>query len=303
MSETKNSTDHVVSVTGDFPTGSAGEIRAIGDRSFEVLPKPEPVPDWFYEALQVNFGGAGVPREYAFHVRVSSSKFTAVELKFSFTETNGAGYMDPPYWIQRAGRWRSVPEDRVEFVSRSHCVICVDVGPDKPIAVANKPYLSLSEVDRRMDEIVRIHNGWTLCEMGRTAEGRPVVSLKSEPREEKILVHATMQPAEPAAEPILSIAHALSDASRVSERLRERFQFCLIPLPNPDGSYHGRSGTNGNGEVPMFSFGRFLGGEEAPLETQVFWEYASRVRPVGFIEFHTHYQGSRLHKLNPVSLD
>ena len=51
-----------IEISGDFPTGSAGDV-IVEDGCLTVLPKPEPVPNWFYEALQVNFGGAGVPRE------------------------------------------------------------------------------------------------------------------------------------------------------------------------------------------------------------------------------------------------
>lgn len=112
-----------------------------------------------------------------------------------------------------------------------------------------------------------------------------------------------MQPAEPAALVVLAVAHWLADGSDLTQRLRERFQFCFVPLPNPDGSYHGRSVTNNRAEVPMFSFGRYLGGEDAPAETEALWQYAEAARPSGFIDFHTHYQVTRPHKLNPLSLD
>jgi hypothetical protein len=112
-----------------------------------------------------------------------------------------------------------------------------------------------------------------------------------------------MQPAEPAAKPVLAVAHWLADRSARANRMLERFQFCFIPLPNPDGSFHGRSVTNGIGEVPMFSFGRHLAGESAPNETVGFWDYVARIRPTAHLEFHTHYQGTRFHKLNPLALE
>jgi hypothetical protein len=292
-----------LSITGDFPTGSAGEIRTLGEDAYEILPKPEPVPDWFFEALQVNFGGAGVPREYAFHVRAVSKDARRVKLRFRFTETNGAGYMDPPYWVRRRGRWQKAPASDVFFASREYCDIEIDLAENEPVQIANKPYMELDEVDWEVDEIVSSFPFFSQRIFGSTAEGRPLVVLETEPREEKILVHATMQPAEPAAEPILAIAHWLGDRSQRANRLLERFQFCLIPLPNPDGSFHGRSVTNGEGEVPMFSFGRHLEGASAPVETRALWDYVSDIKPTGFIEFHTHYQGTRFHKLNPISLD
>lgn len=292
-----------LSVTSDFPTGSSGEIRTVGSRRFEVKPKPEPVPDWFFEALQVNFGGAGVPREYAFHVRVSAEQSTDAALRFVFTETNGAGYMDPPYWIRRStGGWWPVDDADVVFESRAFCEIRVDLSAGETVYVANKPYVTPDEVDREMGLLARLH-GFSLKEIGHTAEGRPIHSLETEPREERILVNATMQPAEPAARPVLSAAQALTDRSALSHRLRERFQFCFVPMPNPDGSHHGMSVTNGQGEVPMFSFGRHLEGLSAPAETNAFWSYAAELEPTAHIEFHTHYQDTRYHKLNPIALE
>ena len=290
-------------ITGDFPTGSAGDITEDESGAYVILPKPEPVPDWFYEALQVNFGGAGVPREYAFHVRISSEEERSVKLRFNFTNTNGAGYMDPPYWILREGRWWQIGESDIHFVSREYCEITVFLGQAETVQIANKPYLTPGRVVVEMEELVDCYPFLSLVDIGHTAEGRPILALETEPRDETILINATMQPAEPAARPVLSIAHWLADRSALSDRLLQRFQFCLVPMPNPDGSFHGRSVTNFVGEVPMFSFGRHLAGESAPAETVALWKYALCIQPTGHIEFHTHYQDTRLHKLNPLSLE
>jgi hypothetical protein len=51
----------------------------------------------------------------------------------------------------------------------------------------------------------------------------------------------------------------------------------------------------------MFSFGRLLAGQEAPAETRVLWEYAAELRPLSYMELHTHYQDVRHHKLNPMA--
>jgi len=288
-------------ITGDFPTGSAGEISVSDEGLCVVAPKPEPVPDWFFQALQVNFGGAGVPREYAFHIRVTSDSARSLRFRFVFTETNGANYMDPPYWILREGEWFQVPQVDTQFEAKVHAEISVDIKEGETIQLANKPYPTLDRVDREIDELVSSCSFFTRCVYGETAESRPLVALETEPREESILINATMQPAEPAAVPVLSIAHWLADRSTIANRLLDRFQFCFIPLPNPDGSFHGRSVTNGKGEVPMFSFGRHLSGASAPEETVGFWDYASMLRPAGHLELHTHYQDTRFHKLNPLS--
>jgi hypothetical protein len=211
--------------------------------------------------------------------------------------------MDPPYWIRRDGEWWQVAGSDTGFEPRQYAEITIRLAAGEEAQVANKPYPTPDRVYDEIDELVRCHPILSSTVFGQTAEGRPLVSLETEPREETLLVNATMQPAEPAARPILSIVHWLTDRSDIANRLLERFQFCFIPLPNPDGSFHGRSVTNARGEVPMFSFGRHLAGESAPEETVAFWDYATRIKPAGHIEFHTHYQNTRFHKLNPLSLD
>ena len=57
--------------------------------------------------------------------------------------------------------------------------------------------------------------------------------------EDTLLIGATMQPAEPAARPVLNIAHWLTDGSALTRRLLERFRFAFVPLPNPDGTTGG----------------------------------------------------------------
>ena len=58
--------------------------------------------------------------------------------------------------------------------------------------------------------------------------------METQPREETILIVATMQPAEPAARPVMAVAHWLTDRSMLTQRLLDRFRFCFIPVPNPD---------------------------------------------------------------------
>lgn len=292
-----------LSITADFATGSAGEIRRQGEGRYTVLPKAEAVPDWFYEALQVHYGGAGVPREYAFHVRVTAERDQELRLCFRFTQTNGAAYMDPPYWLKRDGQWWPVAAGDVEFEAGVCCTIRLRLEAGVTVQVANKPYVAGEAVEREMRQLVAPQEGWHVRELGRTAEGRPLLALETAPRPEVIMVNATMQPAEPAARPVLAAAHWLSDRGRLARRALERFQFCFSPLPNPDGAHHGMSVSNGRGEVPMFSFGRYLEGKDAPAETTALWRYVETLRPIGFIEFHTHYQNTRYHKLNPVAAE
>ncbi len=297
-------TAHDIHIDTDFEGSSAGEIRRETAGLIEIEPKPEQVPGWFFEALEVNFGGAGVPREYACHVRVVSNAGEPRDatLRFHFTKTNGAAYMAPPYWILRHGRWWPIQAADTTFVEGSHVDLDLHLEPGELVHVANKPYVHGDDV---LDEMTALaeHGPFELRELGRSAADRAIVALESTGfrYDDTILFVATMQPAEPAARPVLAIAHWLTDGSALTQRLLERFRFAFVPLPNPDGSADGRSCTNGIAEVPMFSFGRLLAGQEAPAETRVLWEYAAELRPLSYMELHTHYQDVRHHKLNPMA--
>ena len=295
-----------IQIDADFEGGSAGDIHTGENGLIEIEPKPEEVPGWFFEALDVHFGGAGVPREYACHVRVvnDGDEPRSVRLRFHFTKTNGAAYMAPPYWILRHGRWWPIPAADTVFVEGSHVDLDLHLTPGELVHVANKPYVHGDDVLDEMEALAG-YGPFDLRELGRTAGDRAIVSLESTGYryDDTILFAATMQPAEPAARPVLAIAHWLTDGSALTQRLLERFRFAFVPLPNPDGTADGRSCTNGVGEVPMFSFGRLLSGEEAPLETRVLWDYAAELRPQSYMEFHTHYQDVRAHKLNPMAAE
>jgi hypothetical protein len=165
-----------VHISAGFPTGSAGEISLVDD-VYVILPKPEPVPEWFFAALQENFGGAGVPREYAFHVRVVSGKDQSVRLRFPFTATNGSGYMDPPYWIRRDGVWCQETEFDTVFEARKYAEVTVAIGTGETVQVANKPYPLPKSIYTEIDELVRWHPFMSSTVYGETADGRPLVAL------------------------------------------------------------------------------------------------------------------------------
>jgi len=296
----------MIHIDADFECGSGGEICKIGESAYAVEPKPELVPDWFLKALDQHFGGAGVPREYAFHVRLRSSASEPLQcsVRCIFTQTSGKGYMAPPYWMYQGGRWRPVADEQTKYVEHEYVDLTVTVSPGEVIRLANKPYVSTIQMQEDMQDLVSMTDGlFSIRELGRTEENRSILALETEPRDETILVGATMQPAEPAAHPVMAVAHWLTDRSMLTQRLLARFQFCLIPMPNPDGTAHGRSVTNAVGEVPMFGFGHVVRGEPAPAESVALWRYAEQIKPAAYMEFHTHYQNNRFHKLNPMSID
>ncbi|MBT5872747.1 MAG: hypothetical protein HOH43_04960 [Candidatus Latescibacteria bacterium] len=302
MAAILNDCETGILIDSGFPCGSAGDITTTGPGIFRVCPKSEAVPAWFESALTEHFGGAGVPREYAFHVRIRHMGIVPyrISVRFDFTESCGKSYMGPPYWVSHRNIWRKVLPADTDFHEGSHVILSYCLEPGQSIFLANKPYVSPVDVENAMADLSESNGAFSVRQIGVTDQGRPLQVLESNPRPESIMVSATMQPAEPAARPVLAVAHALTDGSALSQRLLDRFQFCFLPMPNPDGAYHGRSVTNDRDEVPMFSFGHVIRGEHAPVEAKAIWDYCSLLRPTAFMEFHTHYQDNRSHKLNPM---
>ena len=87
-----------VRITADFSTGSAGPIEQIRRLTYRVDPKPETVPQWFYDALQVNFGGAGGPGSMP-----SISSFPPTRI-LQYASSFGLRIRtDPATWIRPTG--------------------------------------------------------------------------------------------------------------------------------------------------------------------------------------------------------
>ena len=78
---------------------------------------------------------------------------------------------------------------------------------------------------------------------------------------------------------MLHLAHWLGSRSSQVERLRERWQFCIVLCVNPDGAAHGNWVLNARGEVPMAGFAAVAAGEPAAAESEALWRYYTALRP------------------------
>lgn len=157
-----------------FDTGSAGQVRLV-EGIFEIQPQPEPVSEWFAAALEEHFGGAGVPREYACHIRVAAAapEDQQVTLRFLFSQTNGKAYMDPPYWIRRAGRWWPIDARDTRFVQHESVELDVMVPAGGAVQVANKPYVTGDDVAAEMQQLAAT-GFFRIEQIGTTSQGRPL---------------------------------------------------------------------------------------------------------------------------------
>lgn len=300
--------EHGIVLDNEFSCGSASGIRQVDSSLYEVDYLREEPPDWFVGYLEEHFGGRGVPKEYAFCIRIRNQKDEPqrVTVRFLLTKNCGVSYLAPPNWIRHESGWFWInPGETHYHPEREYLELSPEIGPRETIWLASAPFLAPEVVEQKIRQIAEHYPLWTSREIGRTAQNRPILVLESEPRPLKLAVAATLQPAEPAGWGVLHLAHWLTIPSSRVRRLLEKIQFCLIPMPNPDGSAEGRSVTNSLGEVPKFSFTEVAEGRPGPLETTALWNYLKEVRPEIYFEHHLHYTWEKpwVRRLNPTESD
>ena len=278
-------------IDSDFPCGSAGQIRKQGEDLYEVDYQREPLPEWFQAV------GQGVPKEYAFCVRVRNAgpHPRRIVLRFLMSP-KGSAYLAPPWWIQDQEGWAWVPfEDVVADKEEEGAEVALTIAAGQTVVVASAPFVDPDKVCERARQLAGHFDLWTYREIGSTAQGRPIPVLESAPRPLKVAVSATAQSCEPVFWGILHIAHWLTIPTARTRDLLEEVQFCLLPVTNPDGAAAGLSVTNGLGEVPKFSWDQVAQGADGPAETRALWDYyLNEARPDVEVEVHAHFRWERM---------
>ena len=282
--------EHWVTVDGDFPCGSAGEIRLVESGRFEVGFKPEQIPAWFQALLDELFGGGGVPKEYMAHVRITNSGSEAQKVVLRFIlSPKGCPYMFPPWWVRREAGWVPVAVGDTSMSEGEYVETTVEVKAGESIRVASAPYEEPDEVVARARQLAQTSDLWTYREIGTSAQGRPLPLLESAPRPLRLLVNATMQSSEPVSWGCMHVAQWLTIPTMRTRRLLDQIQFFVMPMLNPDGVYEGRSVTNSVGEVPKFGINHLVEGKGAPRETEALFNFLVAKSPHVLTEIHAHF--------------
>ncbi len=283
--------DAGIEIDDEFPCSSAGEMRITNGGRYEIGYQPEEIPQWFQDLLDELFDGAGVPKEYMAHVRVSNSGDAARRVKLRFLlSRKGSNYLYPPWWVWRQDTgWAWLPPEDEDYHEHEYMDAHVDIVPGEAVRVASAPYETPDTVLEKARRLAERSDIWTFREIGTSAQGRPLPVLESPPRELKLLVDATMQSCEPVSWGIMHVAHWLTIPTARAQRLLDQVQFCLMPMLNPDGVYVGHSVTNAVGEVPKFGINNLVEGKGAARETEALWNYLLDIRPDASIEVHAHY--------------
>ncbi len=284
--------DSGITLDNEFECASARAFSKIGPGHYQV------------ELLIENYSpDYPVVWEYMFCFRVRSEADEAQSVTFRIMEGRGGiSYLDGPHFAKRNGKWELVPRSQTHM-SKEYVEVTLAVAAGDEFLLGNHPFPTPAEVESAVRATAAALDDFSVREYGRTPEGRPLLALESEPRDKTVIVFDTMQPAEPGDVPILFLAHWLSSRSAETEKLLRDYQFCLLPLTNPDGTAHGHSVTNAAGEVPRCHFEDAKLGKPVPAETAVIWEYLAGKKPAMFIEFHIHYLVHAAHKLVGVHVN
>ncbi len=284
--------DSGITLDNEFECASAREFSRIGPGHYQV------------ELLIENYSpDYPVVWEYMFCFRVRSQSDQAQTVTFRVMKGRGGiSYLDGPHFAKRNGKWGLVPRSQTHM-TQDYVEVTLEVAAGDEFLLGNHPFPTPAEVESAMHATAAALDDFSVREFGRTPEDRPLLALESQPRDKTVIVFDTMQPAEPGDVPMLFLAHWLSSRSAEAERLLEEYQFCLMPLTNPDGTAHGHSVTNAAGEVPRCHFEDAKLGKPVPAEAATTWEYLAEKKPTAFIEFHIHYLVHAPHKLVGVTVN
>ena len=151
----------------------------------------------------------------------------------------------------------------------------------------------IEEVASAQPDIARLGS------IGRTALGFDIYALTiaegetDEDAKEAIVVSASPQSSESGSLACRRIIEYLLSDESGALRLRRSYRIHLIPYPNPDGAVLGTTMVNSLGQNPFFDAITAVEGREGSLESKYAWEFASRIRPWLYLEFHSAFQDRR----------
>ena len=208
-------------------------------------------------------------------------------------------FMEGPYWLRQGRSWRHLPpsvhakgEDWVEteltVPPESECVLST-----KPFWTADDTVQILSEYEERLPFVQK-------RSILKTAEGRDIWAIETEPRSRRVLITSSLQSAEFAGDVMLFLLDWLGTDSRRCRDILKTFQLSLVPETMPDGVARGYSIMNAVGQCPMFDFGKAFEGVECARETQACVALMREKRPLLWIDLHVHPGRYNTSKVNPV---
>ena len=266
--------------------GNAANLSRAGTDHFALAPREDPVP--------VDVQKTGPISNYVIHIEITNLQSAArtitvdvmipewlIREKFDY-------FLRKPYLVRTPERldYQLVPADRQTSLP-DRVRIKIDFAARERKILATTAAYPYSVMRKRLREIAANSRGKArVGEIGRSVEGRPVLSLETgNSARPRAIFMATLQPGEPSAWAILSMADAVTSKPELA-RLLEEYDLAFLPMTNPDGVVHGSNNVNGKGEIVLVGFTHAIENKPGMHEAKVLWNYISRKPPEILIDFH-----------------
>ncbi len=279
-----------------FEGASVGGLREICDGIFHVECLEEP------DIPEMAFHGVFYDYNFALGVRNTTDEAADAHIRLHLCERSAARnikFMCGPYWVKEGRCWRHLPA-----ANHKHGDGWVDtvltLAPGQDTVLSTKPQWTSGETEQTVKQYAARLPFASARSLGKTAEGRDLWVVETEPRDQRIFIHASFQSAEFAGDTVLHVLDWLGTPTKRSQELLERFQFTILPVPMPDGAAHGYSIMNARDRCPMFDFGLARRGQKCAEESLHTWNDMAAHAPALMLDVHVHPGSVDSPKLNPV---
>jgi hypothetical protein len=285
-----------VAIYDSFEGAAVGGFRETTDGVFEVDCLEEPgVPE-------IAFLGVFFDYTFCIGVRNTTEQPQEATIRLHLCERSAARnmhFMQGPWWIGKGRDWHQAPMDCHQH-GDDWVQVTLMLPPGRDAHLATRPFWTEREIDDILNEYVE-NLGFVSCRsIGATCDRRSIWIIETEPRDERIFIHSSLQGAEFAGDTVCHVLDWLGTGTRRTEELLERFSFSILPVPVPDSVAHGYSIMNATGRCPMFDFGPASRGEPCAEESHAIWQEITTVVPTMLLDVHVHPGAYSIPKLNNV---
>lgn len=252
----------------DFPAGRLNGCRRRGENAYTLYIEPEDQPinpsPW-----------------YAF--RVSSDKPRELRLTLDYGEARHRYHPK----LHSACQWRPLPTEVKLTDGRTRASFRLTVET-QPLTVAAQPLIT-PEHERAWMERLAAATAFATAPLGRSAEGRDIVSLASLPGSAGTVVITGRQhpPEVTGAQALHAFVERLAKDDPLARNFRRRFGVFVVPLLNPDGVVHGHWRHDSAGTDLNRDWGPFRRPETRALRDAMAELARSDHPPILVLDFHS----------------
>ncbi len=285
-------------VTSDFECGNGKDIEKIGERRYRITEEGDKQTYCYYFLVELKPETPEEAGEWTLEILGDPD---LKDEEHGDVGTQGLmGHTPCTIWYTRWDAWRALPQSKVEYLD-DRIVFRVPVPEDHAIRVANViPAYYTETVEFLKTCTGRCADHAEFIEVGETTEGRGMPGIRvSEglkagrlPRQARdkprFVVFSGQHPIEfPGVFGTCGIADFLTSGLAEAAELRERWDFVVLPLVNPDGTVHGRNNFNAKGEDVNSGFERAAEGEKLTVkESADLWTFLQSPVPVMLLNIH-----------------